>query len=951
MHASRRRARILAGTNFLILVVALPAAAGAQSAGSILGRVLTHDSVPIAGATVSVIGAAMTALTNAEGRFALTAVLPGVRAVRVEQLGFTPIIVEGIVVSLGRTTSVRIEMETQPVAVPGVTVEAQRVRLIEPDVSATREIVLGTELRVLPVDRLDQVIELTPGVSGGHFRGGRAGQEVYIVDGVEVKNRLEASAHGFGLELPPGALDEVEVITGGVSASFGSALSGVVSYVTRRGSVDRWDGRAALLTDEWAPSSLLRGFNSLALSVGGPLRFMGANATLYVDVLAQGMADADPRARGLSCLRPRDADTTVAALIRSVRAAAPGLYCPYTAASLPHQQGDKLIGFARFDAAPLPGTHFMLSALRNRFQRELYAPEYRYSSAPQLGQRTTGTLVNAGMDWSSSGAGRARHLGMRLAFVRLDRYLGALDAAAFDDRTRIARAGFSSFRFLGEAFVRRPIEEQLASGEPVPGYAAPAGTGDSPFGAAGADLFFATGTPDVANWTRSDAFSVDVAGEILSASGSLLRAGANTRVHRIETYERLDAHLAGSSPSYARFYPVTLAAFVDMRLAGDDELNLTAGVRVEAFRSGVRFRRDRGDFLAPVLEPGWQVAAMPRLGVALPMPGTDGRTAVRFNYAQVAQPPDFRFFLDTTIGDSLRTAIQRQGNPELSFERGRMYELGASQIIGRHVGLSLTAFRKELRELASGGLRLGSSGNPQYSTNDVGTVKGLEVALRGQWPSLTTRAGWSLQKAIGVASGTDADTLLTEPIERPLAFDQRHAIDLAITLGATASDARGWTLALISSTRSGYPIDRRAAAGDTVLPGQSAYLPWTSTVDLRVSRVFGALPGCARCTWRIVADARNALGRSNVLALRRESGQLAPSAATVQQLVAAMPAPGLPIPLESPLYARSIDLDGNGRITPQEFNTARLAAVLDRMDPSLFFGEARSVRLGLEVTF
>jgi hypothetical protein len=776
---------------------------------------------------------------------------------------------------------------------------------------------------------------------------------VYVVDGLEVKNRLEASAHGFGLELPPSALEEVEVITGGITASYGAALSGVVSWVTRRGNAERWEGRASGLTDQWAPAALFRGFTGLSLSGGGPLRPLGNGATLYVDVLAQGMADADPRARGLTCLRPEDAAADVSGLIRSVQSNAPALYCPYSGRTLPHQRGDKLIGFARFDAPLTNGTHLTLSALRNRLQRELYTPEFRYNPTYQLGQRSTGTLLTAGLDWSRSAQGRARHVGARFAFVRLDRYLGALDPATFESRAELGGAGLSAYRFLGEEFVRRPIEEQLASGDPVPGYARPGGIEGSPFGAAGQDLFFTRGTPDVANWTRSDAFSADLTGELLSARGSLLRGGASARIYRVEAYERTQAFLAGSSPSYARFYPASLAAYIDARLAGDDELNVSVGVRVEAFRSGVRFRRDRDDFLAPVLEPDWQVAFMPRLGVALPIPGTEGRTALRFNYGQVAQPPDFRFFLDTTIGDSLRTAIQRQGNPQLSFEKGRTYEIGASQILGRNVGLAVTAFRKELRQLASGGLAIGTSGNPQYSTNDFGTVKGIEISLRGQWPLLNARAGWSLQKAVGIASGTDADTVITGVgVERPLAFDQRHAVDLSIVLGRAAGlESTRWSVALTSSAQSGYPLDRRAAAGDTVLPGKSAYLPWTATTDLRASREMGALPGCGRCIWRIVADGRNVFGRENVLGLRRDSGRLGPSLNTVQNLAAALPRLTAPIPTESPLYTRAIDLDGDGRITPQEFDTARLAAVLDRFDPSLFMGEARSVRLGVEITF
>ncbi len=58
-----------------------------------------------------------------------------------------------------------------------------------------------------------------------------------------------------------------------------------------------------------------------------------------------------------------------------------------------------------------------------------------------------------------------------------------------------------------------------------------------------------------------------------------------------------------------------------------------------------------------------------------------------------------------------------------------------------------------------------------------------------------------------------------------------------------------------------------------------------------------------------------------------------------------------PIPRESSLYNPLTDLDGSGLITADEMRRVRYAAELDRHDPSLFFGAARQLRVGLEVTF
>ncbi|NIP92009.1 MAG: hypothetical protein GWO24_00420, partial [Akkermansiaceae bacterium] len=77
--------------------------------------------------------------------------------------------------------------------------------------------------------------------------------------------------------------------------------------------------------------------------------------------------------------------------------------------------------------------------------------------------------------------------------------------------------GLSDFRFLGEDFVRSPIQDQLLSGSSVPGYREGGGSTGSPYGPAGEGIFYTEGTTDLANWSRSEFLAADVVGEVLSA--------------------------------------------------------------------------------------------------------------------------------------------------------------------------------------------------------------------------------------------------------------------------------------------------------------------------------------------------------------------------------------------------------------------------------------------------
>lgn len=906
---------------------------------------------PIAGADVRVQGLPLRTVTNDAGRFVLTAVPPGEQVLRIEMLGYRATELEGVLVRAGQPVEVQVRLSPVPIDVEGLVVEAERVRLVEPEVTATHEIVVGRELRELPVDAVEEAIELAPGVSDGHFRGGRVGQETYVVDGLALKNQLEGSTQGAALELSPTSLEEVEVVTGGFDAEHGSALSGVVALVTRRGDPERWNGRLGVRTDEWAPDALHYGFTGVSASAGGPLPLLPAGSAVFMDVLAQSMGDADPRARGLTCVRPEDGDPELADRIRSLRSAAPSLYCPYEEAALPQQAGDKLIGFGRVDVPIGSGFTLTGSGLYNRLQQELYTPELKYADEYRLGQRSRGGMLQLALDWAGHAEGRARHLTARAAVMRLDRHLGVIDPAWRADHASIGGFSLGGFEFLGEDFVRSDVNAQLRSGRSVPGYVQPGGSVGSPFGPAAEGLFVTKGGSGIANWSRSEFIAGELVGEVLDAEGSVLRAGTSGRFYRVQTYERVRAWEPGAVLNYARFFPATLAAFGEYRMIVADRFQVQFGLRGEMFRSGIALGTDPDDYLSPVADTDWKLSLMPRIGFAGIIPGTEDRGSFRLSYSRVAQPPDFRYFLDTTIGDSLRTDVRRQGNPNLGYEEGRSYELGGSYLLTPAIGVSVTAFRKDLLKLVSGSIQFADTEAGQFTTGDRGRVDGVEVSTRARWSFVSARLAYSLQKAEGVGTTIFGDSVIsgdrTETF--PLPFDRRHAVDLALFLGSAAGAAESpWAATLTATAHSGYPLER--VASDSVGDGKPRYLPWTAVLDLRASRELGSPPGCDRCSWRVTVDGRNLLGRENVIAWRRDNASVAPTVAELDAVTAAGVFGG-PIPRESARYSASIDLDADGLITEPEYRTARFAAALDRSDPSLFYGEAREVRLGVEVSF
>jgi hypothetical protein len=892
----------------------LSAAAWAQTTGAIVGRVRAlPDSAPLPGALVAVLAESGDTVTRAQadaaGAFVAIGLAPARYHVRVQAVGYGPAELRNVTVRSATTTRVTVTLEPAPFALPPISVQVEQRPLLEPDLSATRQIVTRADLATAPVQDIEQVLALRTGVSDGHFRGGRIGQETYVVDGVDVRNQLAAARGGVGFSLAPTAVQEVSVYTSGFTADQPSALSGIVALVSRSGPTDRWFGRVEAVSDEWAPTSVSRGYTRLGASTGGPI---GAS-TLFLDLQAIGRADQDPRVEGLTCLPVE-------------------FRCPARQASIPHQEGDRYSAFGRLDV-PLTGAlRSTVTLLRNRDQHELYATRFKYALPDYLGERETATLATLQLDGLfASGGAHASRITARLSLGRLDRYLGVPDTA---QPGRLGRFMLGNLRFRGEAFVRSPAAEQVASGRTVPGYTAPSDSGlGSPYGIFGADLFVTDGTSGIAEWSRSDFANARLDLQAVVSPQLDVKAGGDLKLYRIDAYQHTHAGLTGAAPSAVRFFPRTAAGWLHATLYALEAATIDLGVRVEGFQPQLAAPLDRADLTAPVASTRWQVMVHPRVGFAMPLAilGLD-RAAVHWNFGRFSQPPDFQFFFDQSLDDSLSTAVRRQGNPFLAYERAMAYEAGFDYLLSDDVALRATGFLKDLSGLTTSGIALGSAGTT-FTNLDFGRVQGLELRIDARvdeerWVEL----GYALQEAVGVVSTAYDSIAGTDRVEVPLQFDRRHAVNL----NAYWPLPLGLRLAVGGTAGSGYPV-----------PGAADQrLPWGVAVAARLTRTFQT----RGLTIRALAEGRNLLHRAN-LVTARSGGGVVPDVEAIDTRAAAETAGGVAIPRESPWYLPGFDTDGNGVLSPAEQTAARRAALLDAAEPTLLYGEAFQLRLGIEVVF
>ncbi|MFB3855436.1 MAG: carboxypeptidase regulatory-like domain-containing protein [Vicinamibacterales bacterium] len=242
------------GLLVVLLLAAGTGAAAAQEAttGTITGKVVDAQGLPVPGATVIVISpqGSLAFVTDEEGRFFAPFLRPGVHTVRVELQGFNPASVENVSVRLGQRVTIpditlRVAGLAEQVEVTGTT------PTLDTTTAAVGANLDSDFLSRLPTQRqMSDVVYLAPGVSTSGGAGianpsiaGASGLEnQYVIDGVNVSNTGYGGVGSYsiifgslGSGVPFDFIKEVQVKTGGYEAEFGQATGGVVQAVTKSG--------------------------------------------------------------------------------------------------------------------------------------------------------------------------------------------------------------------------------------------------------------------------------------------------------------------------------------------------------------------------------------------------------------------------------------------------------------------------------------------------------------------------------------------------------------------------------------------------------------------------------------------------------------------------------------------------------------------------------------------
>jgi len=231
----------------LVFVIVLSVRAGALAqgvqTGTLTGTVKDTDGLVLPGVTVSVKSTALqgtqTAVTDGNGIYMLRGLPPGTYSTTFELASFSTVN-QRTSVPLGGTANVDVVLALASVSETVTVVAETPTVLASPQGGANYR---TEDISKLATPRtLQGIAALAPGLTENTPNAGQitisgafAYDNVFLVDGVDTNDNLFGTSNNLFIE---DAIEEVQVLTSGISAEYGRFSGGVVNAITKSGSND-----------------------------------------------------------------------------------------------------------------------------------------------------------------------------------------------------------------------------------------------------------------------------------------------------------------------------------------------------------------------------------------------------------------------------------------------------------------------------------------------------------------------------------------------------------------------------------------------------------------------------------------------------------------------------------------------------------------------------------------
>jgi outer membrane receptor protein involved in Fe transport len=902
---------------FLILSNCLLTFTFAGTTGKITGKVTdktTNEPLPFV--NIILVGTNLGAATDIDGNYVILNIPPGNYNIKAQYIGYQPVLVENVSVSIDLTTTLDFTLSESAVELEEVVVQSKQ-EFLKKDVTSSQSLVSADQIKVLPVNDFNQVLQLQPGVTRDangdfHIRGGRTNEVAYWVNGVSITDGYDNSR---GIQIDNYSVQELQVISGTFNAEYGNAMSGIVNTVTKEGGNDYHGNILIYAGDhlsnftEYFPSindvNMLSNYNFQG-SLSGPIPFTDRLLTFFLN--GRYFYD-DGYLYGERRYNP---DGT----------AGNGETVPMNWSSTTFAQGNISI-------LPVQEIKILLEGLYSNVEYQDYNHEYR---------------------WNPDGD--------------VNKYARSYNLTA----TLTQMLSSSTFYDIKGSYFFKDFNEYLYDDPYDPRYMHP----DSLI-RPDSYSFRTTGTNLHRFYRETNTFFGKVGFNSQVSSEHLLKIGADLKTNNLKfddyTLEPLRVNGIEVVPFQPSIPDTTQtnrykyeSSPLEAALYAQDKIEIenviiNIGLRLDYFDSQGQVPVDVTDpnIYAPLHPPSYfgldlpddrwtdeniiqnhtylepyfyqdateKVYLSPRFGIAYPVSPTG---VVHFSYGHFLQIPPYQYLYQNGLYKIPNSGnnIGVFGNPDLKPQSTVMYELGFRQELFNDFLIDMTFFYRDIRDWIQAGALIETQNLVTYSifTNkDYANVKGITLTLNkrfGNYFSFDINYTYQVaqgsnstpEEAFDAASGNDEPNLYLIPMN----WDQNHILNASLYTGFDT-----WGISLLARYGTGLPYtptvtqytaDRGITSG---LVENSRRIPSQFVLDLKVDKAFNLSGIDLNLFLRVF----NLLDNKNAIRVFGDTGQ--PNFTTETQ---------------------TIGENSQRPNTPEEY-----------VKYPDYYGEPRNVQFGLEISF
>ncbi len=813
----------------IIIILLFCGIASAVTTGTVAGFASSISGDMLVGASIMIEGTPFGSMTDSNGEYYIPRLSPGTYNISARMVGMGSVTIEGVAVVSGQITRIDFELEESASGGTVIQVSDQRNLILE-NVPSTIHVIDREEIETMPVAGVLDIVQRQPGISaqGGeiHVRGGRSGEVAFLLDGVSMRSPV---TNAFVSSVPLSALSEASITTGGLSARYGNAMSGVVSMVTKEGG-SSYEGELHIRHGDLS----VFGYESESRNYSEP----SENDNYRSDCMNVEFAFGGPEPITTYILPALGID--LPGEVRFFGACEwmrSGYNLEDSRGNWENNWQNLINGSGKITWRPNGRTRIWVNG--HYYYRQNGWDEWTWSRYDQPAYINEEPYLAGNPDYAipvrfEEDYGVTTGLTQMIGERSYIDFKVSLNRFCQWQRIRADGGGYTGEGFSPSDWIFfTAIEPRIADS-----------TG-----------FFHSGIhPDV--WLESNNY---VTTGMFDFTGKLntimeLSAGFEASYYDLYDYSAFVQNWLTTYASLWKAYPYSGSAYAELSSRFSGGLVLNTGLRFDCFEPNAEIVSP-DDFELHSATTKIQVS--PRIGMTNPVSDRDVFFCTYGHYFQMPNMNQMYFGTDYNVAETATIV----GNPDLDAQRTNSYEAGLRHRFTNRSSMAISGFYKDITGLVRTSSHFDESMGDyfQYSNDEShGTVRGMEITflrLPGDYISGSVNYTYSVAKGKYSSAtsqyehSSQGDTI--PPAEdNYLDWDQTHVASVHLNYAVPRGDGpriygiyplEGLELAVDWTYGSGYPYSPSSGASEIPLVNTERY-PWTMQTDIKLSRRFWVAP-------------------------------------------------------------------------------------------------------------